>query len=137
MGLSLEELKKKYGPKCVGQVIRILDSHTLIVSLGSSSVHVGSTLQVYEFLGDLIGMDGENYGSFEFVKAEVEVVRCEPRYCICKTEFENGPSIGTALTPILERSFSYRKNLPVDKDDFSPIEPSDPKIRLGDPVKRA
>lgn len=132
------ELKAKYGPKVIGQVIRIPDEHTVIISAGADDVQIGDTLQIYEYLGDLIGPDNQNYGSYEYVKAEIEVVRREPKYSICKTEKIAGPSaLSLAISPLLERPVTHRTNLPVDKTDISPLKPSDIKVRLGDPVKRA
>lgn len=135
----LSEAKEKYGPKVIGQVIRITDEHTLIVSVGKGEVSPGDSLQVYEYLGDLIGPDGENYGSIEFVKASVEVVRCEPKYSICKTKkvTVKEPAGILALSPLLERSVTHRVDLPIDKEDISPLNPQDSKVRIGDPVKRA
>ena len=133
----MADIKDQYGPRFIGQVIRILDEYTLIINLGRGKVHVGDTLQVYEYLGELQGVDGENYGSFEYVKAEIEVVRCEPKYCVCKTEQIAGPATSVALTPLLERPIYHRKKLPVDQSDLLPMEPKDRKVRVGDPVKRA
>lgn len=131
------ELKEKFGAKFIGQIIRILDEHTVIINLGSGDVRVGEDLQIYEYLGDLLGPDGKNYGSFEYVKAEIEVVRVEPKYAICKTEKVTGPSISMALSPLLERPTSHRSDLPVDKSDIAPLKPQDRKVHVGDPVKRA
>jgi hypothetical protein len=131
------ELKEKYGPKIIAQVIRILDEHTVIINAGVGKVHIGELLQIYEYLGDLIGPDEKNYGSFEYVKGEVEVVRIEPSYSVCKTEKVTGPSVSLALSPLLERPVSRRSSLPLDKEDISPLKPQDNKVRVGDPVKRA
>lgn len=133
----LSEARAKYGPKFIGQVIRILDEHTVIINVGSGDVHVGESLQIYEYLGDLIGLDNQNYGSFEYVKAEIEVIRIEPKYSICKTEKVTGPSLAVALSPLLERPTTHRCDLPVDKADISPLKPQDSKVHVGDPVKRA
>lgn len=132
------ELKEKYGPKIIGQVIRILDEHTVIINIGLGDVRMGESLQIYEYLGDLFGPDKQNYGSFEYVKAEVEVIRIEDKYSICKTEKVTGPSnISLALSPLLERPSTHRIDLPVDKADISPLKPKDRKVRINDPIKRA
>ena len=123
------ELKEKYGPKIIAQVIRILDEHTVIINAGVGKVHIGELLQISEYLGDLIGPDEKNYGSFEYVK--------EPSYSVCKTEKVTGPSVSLALSPLLERPVSRRSSLPLDKEDISPLKPQDNKVRVGDPVKRA
>lgn len=130
------ELKEKFGPKFIGQIIRILDEHTVIINVGSGDVRVGENLQIYEYLGDLLGPDGKNYGSFEYVKAEIEVVRVEPQYAICKTEKVTDSSISMALSPLLERPTSHRSDLHVDKSDIAPLKPQDRKVHIGDPVKR-
>ncbi len=132
------ELKEKYGPKVIAQVIRILDEYTVIINAGFDDVRIGETLHIYEYLGDLIGPDSKNYGSYEYVKAEIEVVRRESKYSICKTAKTPSPAaLSLALSPLLEHSVSRRTNLPVDKTDISPLKPNDFKVRLGDPVKRA
>lgn len=131
-------LKEKYGSKIIGQVIRILDEHTVIINVGSGDVRIGDSLQIYEYLGDLIGPDEQNYGSYEYVKAEVEVVRIEPLYSICKTKKVTGPSnVALALSPLLERPVTHRIDLPVNKADISPLKPQDSKVHISDPVKRA
>lgn len=134
---DIEYSKEQYGPRFIGQVIRILDEYTLIVNLGSGKVNVGDSLQVYEYLGNLKGPNGEDYGSFEYVKAEIEVIRCEPRYSICKTERVQDYTLDIALTPLLERPTYRRTKLPVEQSDLLPMEPKDRKVRIGDPVKRA
>lgn len=132
------QLKEKFGPKVIGQVVRILDEHTIIINAGKNDVRLGDSLQIYEYLGDLIGSDGKNYGSFEYVKAEVEVVRCEPYYSICKTEkVTRNSNSSFALSPLLEYQRTYRKELPVDKSDISPLKPENRKVHIGDPIKRA
>lgn len=134
---QLSEAQEKYGSKIIAQVIRIPDEHTVIVSANKNEVSPGDSLQIYEYLGELIGPDGKNYGSLEYVKASIEVVRCEPKYSICKTEkVIVSTDLSLALSPLLTKTTRYR-DLPVDKADLNPLKPQDTKVRLGDPVKRA
>ena len=130
--MKLQENKKKYGPKYFAKVIRILSDTTIIIDAGDSDIRVGALVQVYEYLGDLLDLDGNSLGSLEYVKAELEVVRVEPMYAICKTP-KQAKSI--VITPLLDTS--YRPKFDVNQDDIEPLQAKDPTVRVGDPVKRA
>lgn len=129
---KLKAKREKYGPKYFATVVRILSDTTIIIDAGSSDVHVGSLVQVYEYLGNLTDLDGNSLGSLEYVKAELEVVRTEPLYSICKTPKQNKSIV---LSPLLEAS--YRPPFEVDKQSIEPIQATDSTVRVGDPVKHA
>lgn len=126
-----QELKDKYGPNICGQVIRILNNHTVIVNLGSNNdISIGATFLIYEYLGNLIAPDGDNLGPLEYVKAKVEVVRCEQLYSICQTEKVYSNAL--TLSPLLENK---HYTFPVDQEEISPMSPTDRNVHVGDPVK--
>lgn len=132
------ELKKKFGPKAIGQVVRILSEDTLIIDVGKDRyIKEGDKIQVYEYLGDLNGVNGEFLGSFEGIKAELTVKRVEPKYSICQTATYKTSALDWPRTPLLENIVETKHYaLDVDEKDISPLEIKDPKIHIGDPVKR-
>ena len=53
-----------YGPKCIGNVIRIVDSNTILVNAGFDKLSKGNKIQVYEpveMIKDINGNDLEYY----------------------------------------------------------------------------
>ena len=126
------ELKKKFGPKAIGQVVRILNDSFLIIDVGRSSVDDGDIVQVYESLGSLIGPDGTDLGPLEYIKATLEVVQREEQYSVCKAIRSSTPP---ALNPLLEGPF--RASFDVATGEIEPLNPSDKRVRVGNPVKRA
>lgn len=135
--MDYSELKKRFGPKVIGQVLKILDTHTVLISNVLENVSIGDTLQIYEYVGSFTGEDGENYGTLEYVKANVIVESMEDRYCICKTPFtENQSSL--AITPVLEQLYGKKKrsDLNVNQSDITPIVVQNEQVKVGDPVKK-
>ena len=128
------DLKEKYGQKFIGRVVRILSNDTVIVDC---SLIEGTKLHIYEYMGSLKGLDNEDLGSLEYVKATIEVTRREPKYSICKTSRNDSPpSFSLAVTPLLYDTIG-RDKLPLNTEDISPMNPTDRFIRVGDPIKRA
>jgi hypothetical protein len=132
---DIQQLKSKYGKSALGQVIRILSNHSVIINAGKSDgVFVDSLLQIYEPMGALKDIDGSSLGPLEYVKAEVRVVRAESNYSICETE-----SYQESRAPISPLLIGKRKHyiFETDKDEIEPMQPKNPNVCIGDPVKRA
>lgn len=132
--MTKEELKKTFGPKAIGQVVRIMNDHSIIIDVGDR-ITPGNKIQVYEYAGNLTGLDGNDLGSLEFVKAELTVIRREPKYSICETELIREESV-FAVSPILVGKKIYQR-FEVDKGELEPFTFKDHVVRVGDPVKLA
>ena len=134
-----------------GKVLKILDSYTIVVSLGRAEVNEGDRLVVYG-VGDEISNDkGESLGRLEIVKANLEVEHVQDRFSTAispiKTETvrETVPSISSGSylsswstifggTVNVERAMPrrYREPLPIDDKPAG----LDRKIRVGDLVRK-
>ena len=84
--MTKEELKKTFGPKAIGRVVRILNDHSIIIDVGDR-ITPGDKIQVYEYAGNLTGLDGSDLGSLEFVKADLTGAR---GICICSISNTDG-----------------------------------------------
>ena len=139
MGDSRVNLQKEYGPNCIGNVIRILDKNTLIINSGTNAeMELGDIVQVYEFGEELKDLDGSTLANFEHVKGELKIIRVEPSFSVCKSNKTIKRTVQPfSLSPILEKEITDPVPLPVDETQIRPLEPSDPIIHVGDPVKLA
>lgn len=134
----IENMKKKYGKNFLGNVIRIIDNKTILVNVGKYDLKVGDVIQVYEHSEELLDLDGTPIGNYEFIKGELEVIQTEDTYSVCKsnsTITEKLPLF--SLSPLLEKEVSSTAPLNVDSKDINPISISNPKISIGDPIKKA
>ena len=132
------KLQIKYGPKAIGQVIRILNKSSLIIDVGKDTLSEGDRVQVYEYHGPLKDLTGYQLGTLEVIKSELTVIRCEPGYSICETDTQLNIDMNMAKTPLLENLQLYRhKEMNVHEEDIDPLELNDPVIHIGDPVKLA
>ncbi len=129
--------KIKYGPNCLGNVIRILDNRTLIVNAGKDVLSKGNTIAVYVPVEPIYDLDGTELAVYEYTKDILEVIAVEPSYSICqkqKTEIVEQPTVSRlALSPLLEGKKEYIP-LNVDDAEISPFS-IDKKIHVGDPIK--
>lgn len=139
MSDSKVNLQKEYGPNCIGNVIRILDKNTLIINSGTDAeMELGDIIQVYEFGEELKDLDGSILANFEHVKGELEIIRVEPSFSVCRSNKTIKRTVQPfSLSPILEREITEPVPLRVDETQIRPLKPSDPIIRVGDPVKLA
>jgi len=134
----LEKQKKQYGSECIGNVIRIIDNRTLLVNIGKDVLQLGDKIQIYE-LGEMIkNFDGTDLCHYIYVKDEVEVIRTEFQYSICKKNktVTKTKSIFT-VSPLLEHEYTTYIPLNIDQSDIQELKPVEPLIKIGDPVKLA
>lgn len=134
----VKEMKQKYGKKFIGNVIRIIDSQTLLVNVGKYDLKVGDIIQVYEHNEEILDLDGTPIGNYEFIKGELEVIQTEDAYSVCKsnaTVTKAAPLF--ALSPLLEKEITSTVPLNVNSKDIKPVSIANPKITIGDPVKKA
>lgn len=131
-------MKKKYGNNFLGNVIRIIDNKTLLVNVGKYDLKVGDIIQVYEHSEEIFDLDGTSIGNYEFIKGELEVIQTEDTYSVCEsnaTITKKVPSF--SLSPLLEKEVTSITPLNVDSENINPISISNPKISIGDPIKKA
>lgn len=136
-----EEMKKEYGHKFIANVIRIIDNRTIIVNAGKGDLEVGNMIQVYE-LGEMLkDIDGRELCSYEFIKDELEVVRVEDLYSVCKkmkTESKTFKAFSFSLSPLLEHTETEYVPLRIEESDIQELEkPKTPLVKVGDPIKLA
>ena len=133
--MNYSKEKEKYGSNYIGNVIRITDSRTVIVNAGRDILSVGDTIQIYELLDPLTNIDGSFLANYEHVKDELKVIRVDNQYSICqKQETKTSPVI-LPVSPLFETT-SYVP-LHVDNSDIEPLYPSNPLVKIGDPIKKA
>lgn len=132
-----DETKMEYGEKYIGNVIRIIDSRTLLVNVGRYDLKVGQTVQVYELGEEIKDLDGRILSNYIFVKDELEVVQVEDSYSVCQKQETVTETYSFALSPLLETKHTKYIPLNIAKNDIQELKPQDPLVRVGDPIKLA
>lgn len=129
--------KEKYGPSCIGQVIRIVNETELIINVGEFDITVGDKIIVYA-VGDTIkDLDGTELGKYECDKATLTVVTTTENYSICKSEVIMKKSAIVAVSDIFSSTYEGRKTLNVDKEQINSINIKNKDIiQIGDLVKK-
>lgn len=79
-------MEEKYGPECIGKVIRIIDDTEIIINAGEDILTVGDKITIYAIGDEITDLDGTNLGYYECDKATLTVVTTTQHYSICKTE---------------------------------------------------
>ena len=137
---------QKFGPNYIGNVIRIIDSQTLLINVGSKSLDVllelNDKIQVYELGPEIFDYTGESLGFFEFIKDTLKVTEINDRYAVCKktetvTKNVAVSSFALSLSPLFGATTTEHVPLKVEEKDIEPIDIIDEYIRVGDPVKLA
>lgn len=122
--------------KCIGNVIRIIDRRTIIVNAGKRALSVGQNIQVYELGDEIKDLDGRVLSQFIHVKDTLEVIQAEENYSVCKKMKTVTKTISPlALSPLLETKKTEYIPLHVDEADIQELKPTDPFVRVGDPIK--
>lgn len=135
--MSNKNLEEKFGNNVIGQVVRILNDHTIIIDAGKDEgVELNDTIQIYDYLGELKNINGDNLGPLEYIKAEVYVKKLEKRYSICETAKTSFINLGS-ISPLLDNTEEEHFLLNVDESQISPLVPKNKIIQLGDPVRFA
>lgn len=122
----------------IGNVIRILSNSALIIDVGNDSISVGDKIQVYEDVGEVVGVNGENLGPLTYVKAELRVTRTENKYSICETPTRK-VTTNPVFSGILSKGTTVERHYTFDVDPgvISPMQPTSKKVCVGDYVKLA
>lgn len=118
-------------------VVRILSDTSLIIDAGKNDIFPDEKVQVYEIVGNVEGVNGENLGPLVFIKAELRVSQVEENYSICKTPTYTSTS-EYDLASILHKKVTSTKHfkMQVDEKDITPISPTSKTVCIGDLVKR-
>lgn len=136
-----EEMKNEHGCNFIGNVIRIIDNRTILVNAGKDELEVGNIVQIYELGEKIKDIDGRELCNYEFVKDELEVIRAEKLYSVCrkmKSVSKTYKAFGFSLSPLLEHTETEYIPLRVEESDIQEMKkPKDSLVRVGDPIKLA
>lgn len=126
----------KYGDKYLGQVVRILDEYSIVVST-SRYVKDGDIVQVFDIGEELFGLDGKSLGYYIYIKATLKVTQIESKYCICQalTEEKVKPTLLTPFTAMTQ-TISSQLSLPIKHEDIQEIPSIDMIVHIGDKVRK-
>lgn len=129
---------EKYGDEFIANVIRIIDERTLLVNAGTNELEPGQIIQVYEIGPEIKDIDGRVLDRYFFVKDELEVIRVENSYSVCQKQKTITKTYSPfALSPLLETHETEYVPLNIDKADIESLKPTEPLIKIGDPIKLA
>lgn len=121
----------------IGKVIRILDQYTLLVDAGKDRLKKGEKIQVYEPVEMIKAPDGTDLGYYNYIKDTLEVISTEEHFSICQKRETVEKTIPYALSPLLEKHTFDRVPLKIDESDIRALDPKEPLIKIGDPIKFA
>lgn len=122
----------------IGNVIRIIDKRTLIINAGKHELEVGDKVKVYESLDILQDLDGSELCVFEYTKDVLKVIDVNEYYSICQKQDKKTNNFAQmAISPLLTMQQTEYIPLNVNKEEIKPLDPKDPIIHVGDPVKKA
>lgn len=130
---KIKLLHDKFGDRCIGQVIRILDKYTLIINVGRDRISVGDIIQVFYHGEQIIDLDGTPLGNYEYEKGKFDVIQVEEQYSICKTHETAESKLALVTSPLLEKT---RTPMNTAGEEITPFQNIDPNIHVGDPVKK-
>lgn len=132
-----------YGPDYIGNVIRILDTQTLVVNVGAEKLQEGDEIKVYTPVDPLYNVDGSLLCMYEYTKDTLTVTDVNKKYSVCrKMKKKTVESSMTSVATILSLSPLFDENkepipLNINDNDISPIKDFNRKIQIGDPIKLA
>lgn len=136
--MNKEEMTEKYGEEFIANVIRIIDKRTILVNAGKGVLKVGQKVEVYEPGQEIKDLDGKVLSKYTFVKDELEVIRVEFSYSVCQKQTSVTKQTNLfALSPLLSTTTTEYLPLNIDSTDIEELKPSDPLVRVGDPVRIA
>ena len=136
--LSLNEGKEKYGKNFIGQVIRILDPFTIIISHDQIPLlKEGRMVQVFDIGEEVMNLDGVSLGQYVYLKDTLEIVQVEAGYAVCKKNIIDEKA--TSLFDISASPFTVKHKskieLNIDSDQLEPVPEKTLKVKLGDAVR--
>ena len=122
-----------------GKIIKILDNHNVLVSLGEEDgIKSWSLLEVYTLGPEIKDLDGKSYGNFDIIKATLKPKNIYPKMTLCTNNELKDTATANLLAGIpVNYGYEDRKPLKVLESEISDeINLSEAmKIRLGDLVR--
>ncbi len=130
-------MEEKYGPECIGKVIRIIDDTEIIINAGEDILTVGDKITIYAIGDEITDLDGTNLGYYECDKATLTVVTTTQQYSICKTEKKYKKSTLGVITNFSTDVFIGYEHISIDQEQAKPISiKNKDKVQVGDLVKK-
>ncbi len=131
-------MDNKFGPDCIGNVIRIISNTELIIDVGEYDLTEGDKVQIYEVGEEIFDLNGNSLGLYEKKKATLEVINTTANYSICaKIITKTSSGLFTTLDPFRPVERTEKIPLNVDEKDIKPLNLNDDlTIHIGDPVKK-
>ena len=129
-------MEEKYGPECIGKVIRIIDDTEIIINAGEDILTVGDKITIYAIGDEITDLDGTNLGYYECDKATLTVTTTQ-HYSICKTEKKYKKSTLGVITNFSTDVFIGYEHISIDQEQAKPISiKNKDKVQVGDLVKK-
>ena len=130
-------MEEKYGPECIGKVIRIIDDTEIIINAGEDILTVGDKITIYAIGDEITDLEGTNLGYYECDKATLTVVTTTQHYSICKTEKKYKKSTLGVITNFSTDVFIGYEHISIDQEQAKPISiKNKDKVQVGDLVKK-
>ena len=123
---------EKYGPQCIGNVIRIIDNYSLLINAAYPPLTVGAKVSVYEVCDTIKDLDGTPLGTYDYVKCTLIVKEVFDKFSICTVIPDTCSPFEYALAPVLKKSYSP---LNVNESDIKPLSINSESVLIGDPIK--
>lgn len=131
--------KEKYGENYLGHVIRIISDKKLIVDVGDDYLTIGDDVIIYTVSeDDILDLDGNSLGVFEYNKAILKVVSTTSQYSVCETPktTEKTSSIA-AYSNLFTTETIKQESLNILEKDIESIEIENKDVIVkGDLVKK-
>ncbi len=125
------------------KVIKILDSETLLVNIGSNqNIAHGQSFEVYEVGEEIRDPETkELLGTLDYIKAEIEVTQVYPNFSLMKsidyyTETVTSGIMSAFSDKTKETTKAKVQRLAVDPGQITPMKINNKKIVIGDPVRK-
>ena len=66
------------------KIIKIINEYNVLINAGTEDGILSSTRFIIKVKGKPVIFDGENYGTLDYIKAELEVKQLYPKMCLCQ-----------------------------------------------------
>lgn len=120
------------------QIIKIIDEYNVLVNVGLDDGITKSTKLIIKVQGQPVIFEGEDYGTLDYIKAELEVKSLYDKMALCQNSKVVKVSQNLGITSLLSRSETIEKVAPLEinqddvDDNFKYI--LDHKLKIGDIV---
>lgn len=121
------------------KIIKIIDEYNVIINAGANDGILSSSKFIVPVKGQPVIFDGEDYGTLDYIKAELEVKQLYPKMSLCQNSKIIKITKKDAIFGIMGSTNVIEKVAPLeilneDKDEkFNYI--TDHRLKIGDIVK--